>query len=228
MRGGVFVLLRKILHLYKLHKGGILIEFTFSIPVCITLLLFVSDHYRFYELKNKIRTSAYLLGSIIQQIANTRTNKQLTKADLNRATFASCLNFFHTKSMFYPWPFGIYYVARFHYVKRESDNNYKYNYWECSIGSNAKSVDAWMWNSKLTSANKSSNEIEAIHPDLICYKNGEERLLITCFYGATKNTNFTKSKLGLFLLEPKFNLDGNFVYKFVITPKPGLFPPAWK
>ena len=66
--GGVFAFLRKILRLYTSHKGGILIEFTFSIPICIFLLFFVADHYRFYELKSKVKTSTYLVSSMIQQL----------------------------------------------------------------------------------------------------------------------------------------------------------------
>ena len=172
---------------------------------------------------------------MVQQLGNTRNTKQLTKQDLNRITYASCLNLFHTNSMFYPWPLGIYYLARFHYVKRENGNSYKYYYWECSTGSNAQTVNEGMWSSaNLNPVNKSSNEIKELHPDLISQNNGDERLLIICFYGCTKRTYFAKSKLGFFMLEPSWsnskdgnNYYGNFVYKLVITPKPGLFPPAW-
>ena len=223
MRGGVFTFLHRILRGYKPYKGGVLIEFTFSIPVCITLLFFVSDHYRFYELKNKIKTSAYLLASMVQQIKNSNSDKQITKADINRMVYASCLNLFHTNSMFKPYPFGIYYKTRFHYVKKENDN-YKYCFWTSDTGNGGFSFNGGMYNSNLTSTTKSQSQVEAIHPDLVCYKDGEERLLIICFYGAV---GFTKSKLGLFLLEPKFGDNSNFVYKLVITPKPGLFPPAW-
>lgn len=217
------------------RRGGILIEFAFSIPVLVILLLFVCDHYRFYELRNKIKSSTYLLASMIQQLGNTRSIKQLTKQNLNRMTYTSCLNFFHTISMFYPWPFGIYYVAHFHYVKRESSNSYKYYSWECSTANPAQTVDEGMWNSDMSCTNESASKIQELHPDLLCSNDGDERLLITCLYGSTVNTHFSKSKLGFFMLEPSWSNKkggndyyGNFVYQLVITPKPGLFPPLWQ
>ena len=82
------------------HHGGILIEFAFSIPIMIILLLFVHDHYRFYELKSKLKSSAYLVASMIQQLSNTRSDKQLTSTDLAHIVYASCLNLFHSNSVF--------------------------------------------------------------------------------------------------------------------------------
>ncbi|MBQ7674714.1 MAG: hypothetical protein IJT36_09465, partial [Alphaproteobacteria bacterium] len=72
----------------------------------ISLLFFLCDHYRFYELKNKLKSSAYLAASMVQHISNTRTDKQLTVNDLARISYASCLNLFHTNTMFNPWPFS--------------------------------------------------------------------------------------------------------------------------
>ena len=70
-------------------------------------------------------------------------------------------------------------------------------------------------------------QVQAMCPDLVCDKDGDERLIVEAIY---RNRNFNKSKLGFFLLEPKNNTkgtDGNnalFLYKLVIVPKPGLFP----
>ncbi|MBQ7673816.1 MAG: pilus assembly protein [Alphaproteobacteria bacterium] len=70
------------------HYGGILIEFALSVPVLITLLFFVCDHYRYYEIQSKVRTSAYLAASMIQQVANTRTTKALTLKDIINVSYA--------------------------------------------------------------------------------------------------------------------------------------------
>ncbi|MBQ7673933.1 MAG: hypothetical protein IJT36_05345 [Alphaproteobacteria bacterium] len=70
----------------------------------IILILFACDHYHIHELQNKLKAPAYLAASIVQ-IANTRTDKQLTLNDLVRITYASCLNLFHTNTMFTPWIF---------------------------------------------------------------------------------------------------------------------------
>ena len=231
--GGVFALLQRILHLSKRNNGGILIEFTFSIPVCISLLFFVNDHYRFYELKSKIRTSAYLAASMLQQLGNTRTDKQLSINDICRIAFASCLNLFHTNVMFKPHPFGIYYLAYFYYVKRISSDNYQYQtFWTTTGNSGLDSNILTDRTNKSVGkiAKRSQLQIEAIHPDLVCQNDGEERLLIECWYN--KVSGFSKSKLGLFILEPNFgtagianrNGRGNFSYSLVITSKPALFP----
>lgn len=226
-RGGVFTLLHRILHGYKPYKGGILIEFAFSIPVCIVLLFFVSDHYRIYELKNKLKTSAYLAASMTQQISNTRSDKQLTAADLARITYACCLNFFHTNTMFNPWPFGISYSINFVYVKRLNSNSYQYQSSWGSTESGVSPVD--MGRSSIST--KKSSEIENVSTDLLCSRDGEEKLFLNCTY--RRMLNFDKSKIGLFLLNPQMVKGGMHTtnrypdllyYQIVISPKPGLFP----
>ena len=193
-------------------------------------MLFVCDHYRFYELKDKVKSSAYLAASMIQQIGNTKSDKQLKKNELVRITYASCLNFFHTNSMFKPWPLGIYYRVNYYYVKRINQDSYQYQHCNSSTG-NTTEVNNNLFNRMNINVNsidtKTLNDVEKIHQDLICNKDGDERLLIQAFYNATALTNFTKSKLGLFIMEPKFGEfgdNGNFVYKLIIIPKPGLFP----
>ncbi len=211
----------------KPKKGSILIEFTFSIPVCITLLFFISDHYRFYELQNKIKTSTYFAASIIQQIKNTKTNKQLSKKDFADIAYASSLNFFHTNTIFKPWPFGIYYALICAWVKRVNSNSYQYQKCYGTTSTSGASPDGM--NQGCTNVEtKTSSQIQAINPDLICDKDGEERLVVECCY--RKASGFNKKKLGFFLIEPKLqkdtidNINNFFRYQLVITPKPGLFP----
>ena len=209
------------------HSGGILIEFAFSIPILIILLLFASDHYRFYELQNKLKASAYLLASMLQQLSNTRTDKQLTRQDLRRVIYASCLNLFHNNTVFNPYPLGIYYKVNFYYVKRESESDYKlYN---CSFdtgGGGSSFGNGGMYNGGLSHNDCSRSQVELISPDLVCNKNGDERLLIECIY---RQIGFEKSKLGFFLVTPKTlkNLKALMTYRLVIALKPGLFPPKW-
>ena len=222
--GGVFTLLHRALRLCKSHKGGILIEFTFSIPVCIFLLFFVNDHYRFYELKSKVRTSTYLAASMIQHVTNKRTDKQLTMSDLARITYASCLNLFHTNSMFYPNPLGLYLLTRYHYVKRINQNSYQLHKCYCATSRHSiKDMDKNFGALQTVTA----ADVEAIHPDLICSNDGEERVYICSVY--KKAYDSIKSKLGFLLLEPKTENNSGahgvcFQYGIVITPKPGLFP----
>ena len=209
------------------HSGCILIEFAFSIPILIILLLFACDHYRFYELKDKIKTSAYLATSMLQQLGNTRTDKQLTSTDCAHIAFASCLNFFHTNSMFEPSPFGIMYVAHFYYVKRINNNSYQYQ--KC-FGATQNATSVQTMNKYCSSVTqKTLAKIQSLHPDLVCNKDGEERVLIECVYRAARNYK-SKRQLGFFLLEPRTirstldNSDNFFSYCIVITPKPGILP----
>ena len=210
------------------NHGGVLIEFAFSIPVLIFLLFFVSDHYRFYELKNKIRASTYLAASMVQQIGNTRTDKQLTSGDFQRICLVSCFNFFHTNSVFFPWPFGFSVGIDLEYVKRLSSDNYQYqqSYSSCKKNGFIKYTGSLYTKTKAW--------VKDLNPNLVCNKDGDERLLITYYY--RKQDNFDKSKLGLFLLEPQavptthgstiiqYEIPNLFIYRLVITPKPGLFP----
>ena len=209
------------------HHGGILIEFAFSIPIIILLLLFVNDHYRFYELRNKIKSSAYLAASMLQQLGNTRTDKQLTSSNLSRISYVSCLNFFHTNTMFKPWSLGIYYVVSFLWVKRVDDNSYQFQHcWASTAGGTSPSG---INKSCPNVSTKSRSTIELTYPELICEKDGDEKVLVVCYY-RKKTSLFSKHELGFVLLEPniKRGPDGStnnfFIYSLVIRPKPGLFP----
>ena len=167
---------------------------------------------------------------MIQQIGNTRAEKQITIDDFARMTYASCLNLFHTDTMF-SHKFGIYYIVYFFYVKRLSSNKYQYHSGYATT-SKKLGVDLLSGINRISNSEIdtfSSTYIKSIHPDLICDQDGDERVLLECFY---HDYGFNKSKLNLLLLEPKWgtasrtahNDRGNFCYKLVITPKPGLFP----
>ena len=211
---------------HRHNKGGILIEFAFSIPILISLLFFINDHYRFHELKDKVKSSAYLAASMIQQINNNKSDKQLTKSDMGRIAFASCLNLFHNLTMFRPYPLGIFFLARFYYVRRIDGNNYQYQHCYVTTGRGGSvtmdAMNSWFDATVI----KNQNEIKSIHPNLICNRDGDERLLIKCWYDNPSQNiyPYNKSKLGLFLLNAKFGENGNFSHTLVISPKPGLFP----
>ena len=218
--------MRRLLRVRNTHKGGILIEFTFAIPVCISLLFFVNDHYRIYELNNKIKASTYLAASMVQHVTNTRADMQLRINDIKHIAYASCLNLFHTNSMFKPFQLGIYYIAHFHYVKRLNSNSYQYQKtWSATSTGNTPNN---MGKSGVDTLTRTQAQLEALHPDLVCQHDGEERVLFECAY--RKSSYFSKSKLGLFLMNsPSVRTTDGITtnicaYHLVITPKPGLFP----
>lgn len=166
---------------------------------------------------------------MIQQIGNTRSDKQLTADDIGRITYAGCLNLFHTNSMFDPWKLGIAFSTDYFYVKRLDSNSYQYHEaWGSTESGNSPTTIGRRANGVST---RTASQVEARHPDLLCEKDGEERLLISCCY--RRMPNFSRSKLGLFFLEPGAVVGGTHTthavkdflyYKIVITPKPGLFP----
>ncbi len=168
---------------------------------------------------------------MIQQITNNRSEKALTKKDFARITFASCLNFFHTNSMFSPWPFGLYYAVSYEWAKRVNSNSYQFQHcWGSTAGGTSASGISSSCNNIQTI---SYADVEAKDPDLICNNDGEERVCIECCYrkvGGNNSNISVKSKLGFFILEPitKKGIDNTtnnlFIYRVIITPKPGLFP----
>ena len=160
---------------------------------------------------------------MVQQLKNNKADKQLTLNDLAKISYASSLNLFHTNSMFSPWPFGIFYSLDLYYVKRLSSNNYQQQQiWATTESGNSPNT---MFKGCTNPTTKTRNEIEAIYSDLVCNKDGDERLALLCRY---RRMNFEKSKIGLFLIEPntaaKYNRSEFLIYWLVITPKPGLFP----
>jgi len=123
-----------------------------------------------------------------------------------RIVYASCLNFFHTLTIFLSYPFGIYYLAHFCYIKNMNNCNYQYQHILITTGKGGKPYPVNSISCSIDSIEtKTSAQVEEIHQDLVCYNSGEERLFIKYWY-ANPSVNlypYNKSKLLLFLLEPK-------------------------
>ena len=171
---------------------------------------------------------------MIQQLTNTRTDKQLTKSDLSRIAYACGLNFFHNNSMFNPWPLGLFLCMNTWWVKRINSNSYQYQLSWISTSNHASSPNNMFYGIGNIEAMTKEQLIAELkekligynkyqHSDLFCEKDGDERVLIEIHY---RKINFDKRKLGLFILEPKaFDIYGTaFFYQLIIAPKPGLFP----
>ena len=163
---------------------------------------------------------------MIQQVGNTKNSKQLTHSDIQRISYASCLNFFSTNKMF-KFQFGVYYSMNCYWVKRINNDNYQFQ--ECYANTGSGIAPSEMSYAVFGTSSKTLKQIQEIHSDLICNKDGDERLIIECayrWYGKVQR----KKELGFFILTPPLILGLNknnpsaFLYQIVITPKPGLFP----
>ena len=167
---------------------------------------------------------------MIQQVANTRTTKALTLKDIINVSYASCLNFFHTNTMFSPWKFNVFPVAYYFWVKRIDSSNYQYQ--SCYASGYYGKTPAGMNQHFDTVKTKKISDIQAMHPDLICDKDGDERVCIEYVYRFPPSP-YDPKKLGFIIMRPSRSaksIAGTdrsiFRYTIVITPKPGLFPIA--
>ncbi|MBQ7673737.1 MAG: hypothetical protein IJT36_04315 [Alphaproteobacteria bacterium] len=173
-----------------------------------------------------------------QQLCNTNEDKQLTTKDLGRITYASFMNFFHTNTQFSPCPFGVRPKAHWVYVKRVNSNSYSYQSFNTFAMAQNLSSALTMERLLTSQTTKDAATIAKLSPDLICDKDGDERVLIWCYYHAFSGFENSKSKLGFYIIPIHItsytNLDAivsstvinplQFQYKLVFTPKPGLFP----
>ena len=152
---------------------------------------------------------------MLQQIGNTRSNKQIKLNDLRYITYASCLNFFHTNSMFYPWSFGICYAVNYTWVKRINNNSYsRQGAWTTAERKSSISPET-MHCFFCPQSTKTLAEVLQEDQDLICYKDEDERLVITCYYYKTENYN--KSLLGFYILEPSHNPKTGIISRHKLT-----------
>ncbi|MBQ7674398.1 MAG: hypothetical protein IJT36_07820, partial [Alphaproteobacteria bacterium] len=136
-------------------------------------------------------------------------------------------NLFHTNTMFNPWPFSIFFAIDFDYVKRVSENEYYYerNWGTTDSGDSPQNMFRGKDTHNTSNVKYTKSQVASIYPNLICNKDGEEKLLISCYY-RNAPTGVDNSKLGFFILNPKIDWY-SFSYKILITPKPGLFPTKW-
>ena len=166
-----------------------------------------------------------MAASMVQHVTNTRTDKQLRTRDLARIAYASCLNLFHTNSMFDPWPLGIFFAIDFDWIKKVEGDKYVWQrvWGTTDFGNSPENMQYGSYNGGELTLNQLVNEQPELKPlqsDLFCYNNGDERLIISCYYRPQINK---PKKLGFFLMNPTFG-GYDFGYHLIITPKPGLFP----
>lgn len=200
----------------KRNRGNISIELAFTLPAMLGFLFLILNHYRFYELKSKIKSSAFLAASMIQNITNTRSSKALTKADLRQITFASSLNIFLNNSVF-TGDRGATYRLTIKYGKRTS-SGYEGITITCSTA-NASKVSTITYSGVTSTSNNSGITLP--------YE-GDEGMSVTAELIPTSST-YDNTKLGFFNFRIKAFanasmpvLSKNFKYEVKLTPKPDI------
>ena len=171
---------------------------------------------------------------MIQHLSNLRTDKQLTVDDMKRIFYACSLNLFNNLGMFKPHSLGIFPNICFYYVMRKGSDSYYYQtgLLKADGGDNGGIIAGvgYLIAARTVSYSAMISKCPSLdNPDMVLDKGGDSKLLIEYFYGAS--SSFDKNKLGFFILTPKLGNNsrygsyrGNFAYRLVITPKPGLFP----
>lgn len=83
----------------KSSAGAILIEFAFSVPVFLALIYYLHDVPKVNRYNEQMKFVSYQLAQILQTTSKYRTNKAITKRDLQYATDAAYLSIYPGTSM---------------------------------------------------------------------------------------------------------------------------------
>lgn len=198
--------------------GVLTLEFAFILPGLAILFYFIVNHYNFYDLKSRIKSSSYLATSIMQNLTNSRADKKLTKADIRRIAFASSLNIFVNDSVF-TGDRGINYKLTIKYGKKTA-SGFEGITIICNT-TNKTNPNSIAYSGTSSSSNDSGVALSAV---------GDEAMTVTAELipassAATYDTSkmgFKNLTIGLLGASMVANIRGNFKYQVQITPKPGI------
>lgn len=205
------------LELSQKSKGNMTIELAFTLPAMLGSLFLILNHYRFYEIKSKIKSSAFLAASMIQNVTNTRTDKTLTKNDFRQITFASSLNLFLNDTVF-TGSRGTTYRLTIKYGKRTA-SGYEGLTIVCNTA-NANKVSSIAYSGASSTTNNSGISLAS---------EGDEGMSVTAELIPAGSTSYNPTKMGFFNF--KINsfvnasmpaIRSNFKYEVKLTPKPDI------
>lgn len=192
------------------NEGVVLIEFAVCMPVFILILQLMLDHYRFYELKSKIRSAAYLAASMVQNISNCRESQKLTQADFKNICRACSLVIANKEN----WGNSLFALKmQVNYLKKSSSTENK-GYKFCV--------------STTRCSGSSFGEYEPADTTDITIDNvGDEIVKIRAFlYPASGSSGGSFKQMNFQLMSPEVkgneNAKNPFEYTVTFTPKPGI------
>lgn len=84
----------------KNSRGAVLIEFAFSVPVLIILLLGLHDVFVISHMQDQSRLVAHEMASMLQNVSQGREDKKITVNDVKRVTCAAYLTMYPGTTMY--------------------------------------------------------------------------------------------------------------------------------
>lgn len=214
----------------KRSRGAILIEFAFSIPVLITLLLYIHDLYQIKNIQNTIKSIGYQMINMIQNVSIRRSDRLITNLDLNNSSIAAFLSYFpgttgiSTTQDGKTYAKGMYGFFILWYLKGVGNNKAKVCWtrslnWQCGNESSICSYALNEWTSvpQIQSSKESNKDIDVstIRDELLIEKDEIKMVLeISLFVGGPGGSPFyypdgtdvydvsRQKRFGFFVIDP--------------------------
>ncbi|MBE6447295.1 MAG: hypothetical protein E7015_02290 [Alphaproteobacteria bacterium] len=229
------------------QKGTILIEFAFTVPIFIMLLLYIHDLVKIAKIKKNLSFSAECAVNMLQNISQLRSDKKITRKDYDYISAAAFLSYdggnldhfgsYSSENIIIPAvQMSIYYL-------KGCENNTAKIMWACipfgapvptqSRGEIVTSGTIKQWVNGAQWKIGQEYDVQHLHPQLNIKKD-EVKILLDLYlnsswcYGTTNKDKEHPSTWGLFLHNPKAtsfgsNTGGWFHTYIIFAPRPGLF-----
>ncbi|MCR5224963.1 MAG: hypothetical protein K6C34_02670 [Alphaproteobacteria bacterium] len=208
--------LKRKLQIFHNHKGAILLEFAFSIPVLIMSLYFVLDVPHIYRLSNKMHKLSELYSQCILNVIRARDSKLLTLDDLKNISKGIRIGITGiVGNTEYPYALSTY----IYYVKGES-GAFKI-IWKVHVQNPLNGTEISTPSGGTSYSSISGTSLTSLPGDWkdFTISEGEEKLVIETVLGALDEGNKPLKKM-FYLLPYVGNKFGNQVS--AITPIKGM------
>ena len=218
-------------------RGAILIEFAICMPILIILLFYINDLVKIKRYYSQTEFVGQQIANMIQNISQKRTDKRITKTDLQYALASSYLTIYPATGAFSSNDgklFGNMPMVYIFYVKGEA-NGTASCIWCRRLHTNTRPNPSATyyenyWNSSESVVNKNGTTPADIYSTLKV-NSGDYKIIIETmiwgagFYKGLGNISLTrKQSLKTYMIEPRFTGNYSCLHSVVIfTPKPGLF-----
>ena len=227
----------------KHSRGAILIEFAFAVPIMIMLLYYIHDLVRLKRFRSQMQFVAHQMASMLQNVSQNRTDKEITKNDIRYVASASYLTIFPGTSQFtvadWTSKYGYNPMLFIFYVKGNSDSTasvvWAQRYHSCDFARDPSTFEQNGDIRRNTVNNLQNVAPSRIYPSLKIEPN-EVKIIVECaihystwsaytLSDGRKNSDRTaKEAFGLYVHPLKAVNEVTYFNSVVIfSPRPGLF-----